>query len=92
MREQYRIRVDTYCPGGRIESEVLSLKFASLASAGSTCDDMQRQYDYDCQAVTVWVIDQGDVPRYRVRGFNPPDEYDRPEREPRRLRQGGLRD
>lgn len=81
-RERYRIRIDTYSRGGEIESEVLTLTFASLASARSTCDDMQRQYDYECQAVTVWVVDHGDVPRYRVRGFNPPEEY--PEREPRR--------
>ncbi len=81
----YRLRVDTYRRGGAIETETLRETFASVASAFAACDDMQRQFDYDCQPVTVWVVDCVGVAVYRVRGFDPPGEHVEPENERRRI-------
>lgn len=78
MRQVYRLRRDHYAPGGTMESEVLRATFTSFASVREHCDEMQRQYDYECQPVTVWVLDQDDVPIYRVSGFDPPEQQERP--------------
>lgn len=88
--ERYRLRTDRYLPGGRIESQTERASFTSLVAARAACDEMQRQLDYECNPVTVWVVDQDDVPRYRVRGFNPPSEYELPADELRRLRAGRI--
>jgi len=79
MRQVYRLRRDHYEPGGTMESEVLRATFTSFASAREHCEEMQRQFDYECTPTTVLVLDQEGVPIYRVSGLEPPEHRDSPE-------------
>jgi hypothetical protein len=84
LREYFQLRVDTYRPDGTVESKTHRAVIESFGGARHACTTMQRQYDYDCQPVTVVVIDRDGVPVYRVHGGEQPEEFE--ERGPHRKR------